>query len=330
MTFRAVQVLEEQGSYQCSVVDKDDFAALGDGEVRVAVEYSSLNYKDALSAAGNKGVTRQYPHTPGIDAAGKVIASASADWRPGDRVIVTGYDLGMNTNGGLAEQIQVPSQWLLAAPEGLGNAEAMALGTAGLTAGLCIDKLQRQLGDLRGLTVAVTGASGGVGTVAIALLKQLGAEVTAISGKAHQYDFLGRVGARQCIAPSMLAEFDKKPMAKPLFDAAIDTLGGDPLSNLLKVIQPEGAVACCGLAAGVNINSSVFPFILRGVCLLGVDSVEISQQRKADIWQRFAGQWKLDDAAWSELLTEVSLDEVPAQLARFLEVSVCGRIRVKV
>ena len=329
MTFKAVQVREEQGAYQCSVVDKDDFAQPGNGEVRVAVEYSSLNYKDALSAAGNKGVTRNYPHTPGIDAAGTVLASSSDNWKAGDRVIVTGYDLGMNTDGGLAEQIQVPGEWLPAAPDGLDSAEAMALGTAGLTAGLCVEKLQRQLGELSGLKIAVTGASGGVGSVAIALLNQLGAEVTAISGKAQQYDFLQSIGAQHCVAPSMLAEFDKKPMAKPLFDAAIDTLGGDPLANLLKIIQPEGAVACCGLAAGVNINSSVFPFILRGVCLLGVDSVEISQQRKADIWQRFAEQWKLDDAAWSALLTEITLEEVPDYLARFLEVSVSGRIRVK-
>lgn len=329
MSFKAIEVSEEQGAYRSQLIDKADFPALSDGEVRVAVEYSSLNYKDALSAAGNKGVTRNYPHTPGIDAAGRVVESACEQWQAGDPVIVTGYDLGMNTAGGLAEQIQVPGNWLVAAPQGLDSAEAMALGTAGLTAGLCVEKLQRQLGELSGLKLAVTGASGGVGSVAVALLKQLGAEVVAISGKADQYDFLRGIGAAECQAPALLSEFSSKPMAKPLFDGAIDTLGGEPLANLLKVIAPEGAVACCGLAAGVTVNSSVFPFILRGVSLLGVDSVEISAARKADIWQRFAGDWKIDKDRLSALLSEITLDEVPEYLARFLEVSVCGRIRVK-
>ncbi len=329
MPFKAVEVREEQGNYRTVVIDDAEFTAPSPGEVRIAVEYSSLNYKDALSAAGNKGVTRNYPHTPGIDAAGRVVASTSPDWQEGDRVIVTGYDLGMNTRGGLAEQIQVPTDWLVALPEGLSAGDAMMLGTAGLTAGLCVDKLQRQLGDLSGLRVAVTGASGGVGSIAIVLLRQLGAEVTAISGKAEQYDFLQRLGASHIDAPAILAEFGSKPMVKPQFDAGVDTLGGEPLSNLLKAISPDGAVACCGLAAGVALTSSVFPFILRGVCLLGVDSVEIPRQRKAEIWQRFAGQWKLDSERAAELLSDVSLDEVPEQLARFLNVSVCGRIRVK-
>ncbi len=329
MPFKAVEVREEQGSYRAAIIDHAEFSDLADGEVRIAVEYSSLNYKDALSAAGNKGVTRNYPHTPGIDAVGRVIASASADWAPGDQVIVTGYDLGRNTRGGLAEQIQVPADWLVALPDGLSPADAMMLGTAGLTAGLCVDKLQRQLGDLSGLRIAVTGASGGVGSIAVVLLKQLGAEVTAISGKAEQYAFLQSLGASHCAAPAMLAEFASKPMVKPQFDAALDTLGGEPLANLLKAISPDGAVACCGLAAGVALNSSVFPFILRGVCLLGVDSVEIPRERKAEIWQRFAGPWQLDSERSAALLSEVGLNEVPEQLARFLSVSVCGRIRVK-
>ena len=329
MSFKAIQVREEQGSYRVELIDKSDFPEPEEGQVRVAVAYSSLNYKDALSAAGNKGVTRNFPHTPGIDAAGEVVASTCDNVQVGDKVIVTGYDLGMNTDGGLAEQIQVPGSWGLKMPEGLDAAEAMGLGTAGLTAGLCVDKLQRQLGELQGLRIAVTGASGGVGSIAVALLSHLGARVTAISGKGEQYPMLKQLGADQCSSPDLFDDAAKKAMVKPQFDAAVDTLGGEPLSNLLKMICPEGAVACCGMAAGTDIESSVFPFILRGVCLLGVDSVEISPARKAEIWQRFAGPWKLSSDQWSNLLTEIELAAVPDQLARFLTVSVCGRTRVK-
>lgn len=330
MSFKAIQVREEQGSYRAELIEKDDFPALEEGQVRIAVAYSSLNYKDALSASGNKGVTRNYPHTPGIDAAGEVVASNCDHCHVGDAVIVTGYDLGMNTDGGLAEQIQIPGSWALAMPDGLDAAEAMALGTAGLTAGLCVDKLQRQLGELQGQRIAVTGASGGVGSVAVALLSKLGARVTAISGKGERYPMLKQLGAEQCCSPDIFDDAARKAMVKPQFDAAVDTLGGEPLSNLLKMIAPEGAVACCGMAAGTDIESSVFPFILRGVSLLGVDSVEIPAFRKAEIWQRFAGPWKLSSDQWSHLLTEIDLPAVPDQLARFLTVSVCGRVRVKI
>ncbi|MBE02965.1 YhdH/YhfP family quinone oxidoreductase [uncultured Marinobacter sp.] len=265
-------------------------ADLPDGEVLVRVAHSSLNYKDALSASGNRGVTRQYPHTPGIDAAGEVVASSVDAVTVGRPEIVTGYDLGMNTDGGFGEYIRVPASWCVPMPSGWDSRTAMVYGTAGLTAGLCVRKLLRMGAAPEQGRVAVTGASGAVGSVAVELLAKLGFEVVAISGKADHADQLRQLGATEVMGRDALAE-DRKPLLKPEFANAVDTVGGVPLAELLKRIQPGGSVSICGLVAGPQLPTSVFPFILRGINLLGVDSVDIPLAEKAEIWEKLAGPW---------------------------------------
>ncbi|WP_297794151.1 YhdH/YhfP family quinone oxidoreductase [uncultured Marinobacter sp.] len=287
--FKAWRVQEQDGEY----VGSEQTLSTGDlpaNEVLIRVSHSSLNYKDALSASGNKGVTRNFPHTPGIDAAGKVIESATGEPSVGSQVIVTGYDLGMNTDGGFGEYIRVPASWCVALPKGWDSRTAMIYGTAGLTAGLCVQKLLKMGATPDQGKVAISGASGAVGSVAVELLSTLGFEVVAISGKQDHADELKTLGASEVIGRDALAA-EKKPMLKPVFANAVDTVGGQPLAELLKQIQPGGSVSCCGLVAGPQLETTVLPFILRGVNLLGVDSVEIPLAEKAAVWEKFAGEW---------------------------------------
>jgi acrylyl-CoA reductase (NADPH) len=325
--FQALQTSEQaDGRFASHVVlrDIDDLPA---GEVLIRVQYSSLNYKDALSASGNRGVTKHYPHTPGIDAAGVVEQSSVSEFAAGDEVIVTGYDLGMNTSGGFAQYIRVPSAWLLKRPQGLSLREAMLLGTAGLTAALCVDKM-----ELAGLTadagtVLVTGATGGVGSIAVALLSSLGYRVAAASGKPAQTDFLKSIGANEVISRASLQEGTGKSMLKPLWAVAVDTVGGEILFNVVKALQYGASVACCGLTAGVEFKANVLPFILRGVNLLGVDSVELPLVVKASMWDKLSLQWKLGNL--ESLAREVTLAQLPAQIEQMLAGKVSGRILVK-
>jgi alcohol dehydrogenase len=294
----------------------------------VRVRYSSLNYKDALSATGNPGVTRNYPHTPGIDAAGEVEACATGDFAAGDPVIVTGYDLGMNTSGGFGQYIRVPAGWLVPLPAGLSLREAMLLGTAGLTAGLCVDKLLAAGVSPEGGPVLVTGATGGVGSIAVMLLAKLGFEVEAVTGKAEQADWLRQIGASAVLGRETVQEGTGKALLKERWAGAVDTVGGDVLFNVVKSLRRGGSVACCGLTAGTAFQASVFPFILRGVNLLGVDSVEIPLADKADIWRKLAGPWKLEGL--ERLCHEVGLAELPAEIVRILEGHQVGRALVRV
>ncbi|NLD14245.1 MAG: YhdH/YhfP family quinone oxidoreductase [Gammaproteobacteria bacterium] len=322
--YRALWVTEESGFSQ-QVVERN-LADLPAGEVLVRVHYSSLNYKDALSASGNRGVTRNYPHTPGIDAAGVVEHSDAEGFAAGDEVIVTGYDLGMNTFGGLADYIRVPASWLIKRPAGLGLREAMILGTAGFTAGLCVHKLLRaglQPGDG---DILITGATGGVGSVAVKLLSQLGYRVVAATGKAEQAAFLQQLGAAEVIDRSVLAEGAGKPMLKSRWAGAVDTVGGEILFNVIKSLNYGGSVACCGLTAGTDFAGNVFPFILRGVNLLGVDSVELPLVAKASMWDMLSLQWKMDLEA---LVEEISLEQVPQAMAQILAGQQKGRVLVR-
>ena len=324
--FQALQVSESgTGAFVQQLVTRE-LSDLPAGEVLIRVQYSSLNYKDALSASGNRGVTRHYPHTPGIDAAGVVAESSVSEFVPGDEVLVTGYDLGMNTAGGFGQYIRVPAAWLLKRPQGLSLREAMMLGTAGLTAALCVAKLEQA-----GLTpeagpILVTGATGGVGSIAVALLARLGYSVAASTGKTEQADFLRRLGAAQIIERSALQAGTEKPMLKEQWAGAVDTVGGDILFNVVKSLQYGASVACCGLTAGVNFNASVLPFILRGVNLLGVDSVELPLVVKASMWDKLSLQWKLDNLA--DLTHEVALSELPAAIAQILAGQQVGRVLV--
>lgn len=324
-TYQALWITEKP-QFQQKVIERslDD---LPEGEVLIKVHYSSLNYKDALSATGNHGVTRQFPHTPGIDASGVVAESSVAEFAAGDEVIVTGYDLGMNTFGGLAQYIRVPASWIVKRPSNLSLREAMVLGTAGLTAALCVDKLLNAGVAPQNGPVLVTGATGGVGSIAIMLLAKLGFQVTAASGKTEQTDFLRQLGAAEVIDRAELLEGMDKPLLRPKWAGIVDTVGGDMLFNTLKALQHSGSAACCGLTAGTNFNGSVLPFILRGVNLLGVDSVELPLATKAAMWDKLSLDWKLD---LELLVNEISLQEVPAAITKMLAGQQVGRSLVRI
>jgi acrylyl-CoA reductase (NADPH) len=298
-------------------------ASLPEGEVLIRVSHSSLNYKDALSASGNPGVTREFPHTPGIDAAGTVVEADGDNPAADTPVIVTGYDLGMNTPGGFGEYIRVPRAWVAEMPAGWNARKAMIYGTAGLTAGLCVSKLLRMGASKDDGPVAVTGASGAVGTVAVEILSVLGFEVVAISGKPDQRAQLENLGATEVLDRDQLAE-QKKPMLKPRFAHAVDTVGGNPLAELLKQIRPGGSVACCGLVAGPQLQTTVLPFILRGVNLLGVDSVEIPLSEKQAVWDKLASDWACPKTEQSA--RDIGRSELDSALQAFLKGESAGKI----
>jgi alcohol dehydrogenase len=324
-TFNALQARETATGEFEQVIVQREIGELPAGELLVRVKYSSLNYKDALSASGNRGVTKSFPHTPGIDAAGIVEASSVAEFAVGDEVIITGYDLGMNTAGGFGQYIRIPASWALKRPQGLSLREAMVLGTAGLTAALCVDKLEQS-----GLTpdagvVLVTGATGGVGSVAVALLASLGYRVAASTGKSEQEDYLKSLGAEQVVLRADLQAGTDKPILKEQWAGAVDCVGGDILFNVVKSLRYGASVACCGLTAGVAFKGSVLPFILRGVNLLGVDSVELPLVVKASMWDRLSLQWKVNLEA---LVSEVTLEQLPAAIAQVLAGKQVGRVLV--
>lgn len=320
--FQAWRVEEKDGEYvgQEQTLSVSD---LPEGEVLIRVNHSSLNYKDALSASGNKGVTRSYPHTPGIDAAGEVVESATGDPAVGSQVIVTGYDLGMNTDGGFGEYIRVPAAWCVPMPDGWDTRTAMIYGTAGLTAGLCVQKLLQMGARPEQGDVAVSGASGAVGSVAVELLSKLGFDVVAISGKADHAEALKDLGAKDVRGREVLEE-QKKPLLKPIFANAVDTVGGAPLAELLKQVQPGGSVSICGLVAGPQLPTTVLPFILRGVNLLGVDSVEIPLSEKQSVWQKFSGDWACPKAEASA--RDIGRAELDDALKAFLKGASAGKI----
>lgn len=294
--FRAFEVSEAAGSGSPVFSGQLVRRRLGDlppGDVTARVMWSSLNYKDALSAQGNKAVTRLYPHVPGIDAAGVVTHSTTTACKVGDQVIVTGYDLGMNTSGGFAEYIRVPSAWLVPLPAGLSLRQSMMLGTAGFTAALCVEKLLNNGVRPEQGEVLVTGATGGVGSIAVALLSRLGFEVVACTGKPQHSAYLESIGARSILSRTELAHASDRPLLKERWAAAIDVAGGDLLWNVLRSMRYGGSVAACGLVGSPDLAASVFPFILRNVNLLGVDSVNVSHDLRCRIWQRLADEWQI-------------------------------------
>ncbi|KIQ04885.1 MULTISPECIES: YhdH/YhfP family quinone oxidoreductase [Pseudomonas] len=326
-SFFALQAAPDaSGTFAQQVVERD-VADLPAGELLIRVQYSSLNFKDALSASGQRGVSRHYPHTPGIDAAGVVEHSSAAEFNEGDEVIVTGYDLGMNTAGGFGQYIRIPAGWAIKRPQGLSLRESMILGTAGLTAALCVDKLERAGLAPDDGPVLVTGATGGVGSIAVMLLSKLGYQVTAATGKAQESELLTRLGATQVIPRLELQAGSDRPLLREQWSGAVDTVGGDILFNVLKATQYGGSVACCGLTAGVEFQASVLPFILRGVNLLGVDSVELPLVVKASMWDKLSLQWKLPNL--DDLVSEVGLAQLPEAIERILQGGQVGRILVR-
>ena len=322
-TFRAM-VVEEQadGSYTRTIRERtvDD---LPPGDVLIRVLWSSLNYKDALSATGNKGVTRKYPHTPGIDAAGIVEDSRSSRFRSGDKVLVTSYDLGMNTSGGFGQYIRVLADWVVPLPAGLELRESMVLGTAGLTAAMSVTALRAGIGPERGV-ILVTGASGGVGSMAVAILARLGYEVCAASSKDAAY-LLG-LGAKTVVTRADVDDAGGRPLLTTRWAGVIDTVGGGILATAIKSTAHRGIVTCCGNVSSPDLQLTVFPFILRGVTLVGIDSQNLPMEERVMIWQRLADEWK--PAQLGSMGREVSLAGLEDEIARILKGGQQGRIVV--
>jgi alcohol dehydrogenase len=297
------------GKFVRRIVERNE-ADLPGGELLIDVHYSSVNYKDGLSATGNPGVTRKFPHTPGIDVAGRVIESASPAFRKGDDVIAIGFDLGMNTPGGFGQRVRIPAGWAVPLPKGLSLEESMILGTAGFTAALSVHKLEAHGMRPEGGPVLVTGATGGVGSVAVMLLAKLGYHVTAGTGKAEQRAFLERLGAKDILSRDALNEAADRPLLKEQWGGVVDTVGGQILWNGVKGLKYGASLAACGLVASANVPATVLPFILRHVNLLGIDSVQLPLAQKAEIWNKLAGAWKLDDlASLEEKLTFSTLSD---------------------
>ena len=307
MQYSAYYVEEKDGSFSSSIAQLE-LQKPAEGFVQIKVSYSSLNYKDALSASGNKGVTRNYPFVPGIDAAGIITDGNSSQFEDGDEVIVTGYDMGMNTPGGFGEYINVPANWVVKKPINITAIEAMSIGTAGLTAAASVLKIQKSSGESN-LPVLVSGATGGVGSIGVMLMSKLGFEVSALTGKSSSTNFLQSIGANNIILRDEYLEAPSKPMEKPLFSSAIDTVGGNILSRMLPQISPHGVVACCGNVAGIEVNTTVFPFILRGIMLAGIDSAESPIEFKTKIWNKFANEWRLDLSSVIKVVTKENLQQ---------------------
>ena len=321
MKYSAYYVEENDGEFSSSISELE-LQKPEDGFVQIEVSHSSLNYKDALSASGNKGVTRNYPFVPGIDAAGTIADANSSQFTDGDEVIVTGYDMGMNTPGGFGEYINVPAEWVVKKPANLSSLEAMSIGTAGITAAASVLKIYDS-SKASELPVLVSGATGGVGSVGVMLMSKLGKEVTALTGKSSSTDFLKSIGAENIIMRDEYLEAPAKALERPLFASAIDTVGGNVLSKMLPQISPHGVVACCGNVAGIEVSTTVFPFILRGITLAGIDSAESPIEFKTSIWNKFADEWKLD---LSSMIKVVSKESLQQEIDLILEGGQQGRV----
>jgi len=322
-TFRAMIVSEtEDRTFERKIVTKQ-INDLPEGDVLINVKYSSLNYKDALSSTGNKGVTRNYPHTPGIDAAGIVVESEDTNFKAGDKVIVTGYDLGMNTSGGFGEYIRVPADWIVKLPRNLSLKECMAYGTAGFTAALSVYKLLNSgIKPIDG-DILVTGATGGVGSMAVSILSKLGYDVIAATGKSHAKEMLLELGAKDIIDRKELNDESGRALLKGRWAGVIDTVGGNMLATAIKSTKYGGSVTCCGNVADHQFSTSVYPFILRGVTLFGIDSVQCPMNIRLKIWDKLSSNWKLDNL--NNNVDEVSLEELNEKIDMILSGKHKGR-----
>ncbi len=299
-----------------------------ENEIVIKVTYSSLNYKDALSSIGNPGVTRNFPHITGIDVAGTVYESTSNIFKMGERVLVTGYDMGMNTHGGHAQFVKVPASWVARIPDSISDKEIMTFGTAGLTAALSINELIANGVKPENGPVLVTGATGGVGSIAVSILSKIGFYVVAISGKKEKIDYLKRIGASEVILRDTFNEESKKPIMNEKYIAVVDTVGGEILANALKYIKYDGVATCCGLTSSHELNTNVFPFILRGIRLIGIDSVECKLEKKQAAWEKLASKWKINTL--DSITNEITLYEIKDAYKLLLSGKAVGRYVVKI
>lgn len=325
-TFKAIRIDKAEKGTTAALTQFDE-AELMEGDVTVRVEYSALNYKDGLVLTGKAPVVRRFPMIAGIDLAGVVEQSSHPQWKAGDKVICTGWGMGETHLGAYAEKARVKGDWLVGLPEGMSTRDAMAIGTAGYTAMLSVLALEKH-----GLTpkhgpIVVTGAAGGVGSVATAVLSKLGYHVIASTGRMSEADYLKDIGAAEVIDRNELSAA-AKPLAKERWAGGVDSVGSTTLANLLSMTKYGGAIAACGLAAGMDLPSSVAPFILRGVCLLGIDSVMCPIEQRKVAWNRLASD--LESAKLTEITHEIGLDDVIGAGAKILAGQVRGRIVVKI
>ena len=325
--FRCYLVSKDQSGKAQAAVTHQAIADLPAGDVLIRVIWSSLNYKDALSATGNPGVTRKYPHIPGIDAAGTVVDSRVAEIHAGDEVLVTGYDMGQNTWGGFSEYIRVPAGWVVPLPAGLTLRESMIYGTAGFTAAQCVAALRRAGIEPESGKILVTGASGGVGSLAVALLAKLGYQVVASSGKPSAHDLLKLAGAAEIVSREELRDASEKPLLPARWAGAVDTVGGDTLATVVRSLERGGCVAACGLVGGTALKLTVFPFLLRGVELAGIDSAECPMAARRALWQHLASDWR--PACLERLAVEVGFADLPGKIEQILAGQIAGRVLVK-
>lgn len=321
--FRAMVVEETPEKKFKRTISERSTDDLPHGEVMVRVHFSSLNYKDALSASGNKGVTRHYPHTPGIDAAGIVEQSSDKQIMPGDEVIVTSYDLGMNTSGGFGQYIRVPASWVVPMPKGFTARESMIYGTAGFTAALSVNQLIEHGILPENGNILVSGATGGVGGLAVSILSKIGYSVVAVNGLSDASDYLKMIGARAVISIEEATDKSSRPLLKSIWAGSIDAVGGQILATSVKSVSPGGVVTCCGNVASPDLPLNVFPFILRGVTLIGIDSQNCPMPLRRKIWEKLADKWRVPH--FEQMVSEISLDELDTRIDMMMQRKNKGR-----
>ena len=324
MKYKAYIVEENEGCYNGSIKELDS-PTIDEGKVLIKVLNSSLNYKDALAATGAKGVVRSYPFVPGIDVSGKVLESSSSNFHVGDDVLATGYKIGMSEFGGFGEIVHLPENWVLKLPENLSHHKAMSYGTAGITAAACVKKILDADIDSN-LPMVVSGATGGVGSIAVGLLSKLGYEVHAITGKTSETEVLRAMGANKIISRDDYMSEPIKPIDKSLYSSAVDTVGGDMLAKIISMVSNHGVVSCCGNVGGAMFTSSVFPFILRGVQLAGIDSAESSINLKSELWNLLSNEWSLD---LDKQTKTINIENIEIEINKILKGDQIGRIVIQ-
>jgi putative YhdH/YhfP family quinone oxidoreductase len=328
----------QHSTSRCFVVEKNDdvvsrsirsfaTADLEDRAIKVKVLYSSLNYKDALASSGHPGVVREFPRIPGIDAVGEVIQSKTDEILPGQMVLVGNADFGTNADGGWADVVNVPANWVWRLPENMSPQQSMALGTAGFTAAGCVSAMLLNGAEPAAGEVIVTGATGGVGSLAVMLLSKLGFDVVASTGKPDRHQWLEKLGATRVIDREQLNNTEKKPLLSALWAGGVDTVGGNTLGTVLRQTKIGGTIAACGVVAGPELPITVYPFILRGVTLCGIDSANTPKENRIEIWNKLANEWQLPGL--EELTNTVTLDELEPEIEKILAGKIVGRTVIR-
>lgn len=329
MQFKALQITETpNGKFERAIIQRS-IEDLPKGDLLIRVHYSALNYKDGLSATGHKGISRNFPHTPGIEAAGQVVVSTVPQFKKGQQVFLTGYDLGMNTSGAFAEYIRVPADWVLPKPEGLSCKDIMTIGTAGFTAAYALHKMESMGQSPDQGPIVVTGSTGGVGSLSVAVLAKAGYEVIAVTGKKESHDYLKFLGASRIEPREFLNDTLGKPLQRAMWAGAIDTVSGNMLTTLLKRCKRDGNVVATGLLSSIHFTTTIYPFILNGVSLLGIGAGQTPMALRQQLWKKLEGEWNVCDKL-PAIVSEIGLEELKdTYIDAILAGKTKGRVVVK-